>query len=193
LSFIYYVSGTPTFGSYDQQTYTFTVGDTAIRAVGTNFVAGPLVPFTNQLVATFTNGLANSSPTNFSAFINWGDNVTNSGVILTNLVGRKEVRGAHVYTNSGDYPVYVTIRSAVGAQAAVVCTSTVPPSLSLTRSGTNNSYRWPAWAFAYRVVSNTNLAGTNWVAVTNAATLVGYQNVVTNSTTDKGLFFRLKK
>ncbi len=192
-SVIFYVSASPSFATYDQQTYTFAFGDTAINAIATNFIAQPLVLFSNQLVATFTNGVANSPTNNFGAFINWGDNSTSSGVIKTNSLGRKEVRGSHIYTNSGDYPVYITIQSTLGASATVVCTSTVPPSVSAARLGTNNSIGWPAWAFAYQPMSNTNFTSTNWVAITNLSSLVGYQNVVTNSTTNNKFFFRLKK
>jgi len=188
-----YVSASSSFSSYDQQTYTFAVGDTVINASATNFIAQALTPFSNQLVATFTNGVANSSTNSFTASINWGDNSINNGVITTNSLGRKEVRGSHVYTNSGDYAVYVTIQSALGASATVVSTATVPPSLGLARSGTNNNVAWPAWAFAYQLLSNTNLAGTNWLTVTNTSSLVGYANVVNNATPDNKLFFRLKK
>jgi hypothetical protein len=193
ISIMVYVSGSPSFATYDQQLYTFAFGDTAIYATPTNFIAPALAPLSNQLLATFTNGVANSSPTNFSAFINWGDNATNSGVIMTNSLGRKEVRGSHTYTNSGDYPVYVAIQSTLGASSTAVCTSTVPPSLSLARVGTNNSLSWPAWAFAYQPLSNTNFTGTNWVAMTNLSTLVAYQNIVTNGTGNSNLFFRLRK
>ena len=192
--FYYYSSTLPTFATYDKQTLHLRFGDTpVIHAFATNFAVPALVPFTSQLIATFTNGIPNSSTNNFSALINWGDNSTNSGVIMTNSRGLKEVRGSHTYTNSGDYPVYISIQSTLGASATVVSTSTVPPSLSLTRSGTNNSVTWPAWAFAYRLLSNTNLTGTNWVTITNIASLVGYENVVTNSTANSNLFFRLEK
>jgi hypothetical protein len=194
VSFVVYVSDTPGFANYDQQIYTFAFGDTVINATATNFIAPPLVPFSNQLVATFTNGVANSPTNNFSATINWGDNFISSGVIKTNsLLGHKEVRGSHIYTNSGDYPVYITIQSALGASATVVSTSTVPPSVSLTRIKTNNSVGWPAWAFSYQPQANTNFAGTDWVAITNLPSLVGYQNVITNGTTNNKSFFRLKK
>jgi cyclophilin family peptidyl-prolyl cis-trans isomerase len=193
VSAIVYVSASPSFGTYDQQAYTFAFGDTVINAIATNFITPALAPFSNQLIATFTNGVSNSATNDFSAFINWGDNSTNSGVIATNSLGRKEVRGSHIYTNSGDYPVYITIQSTLGASVTVVSTSTVPPSLSLTRLGTNNSVGWPAWAFAYRLLSNTNLTSTNWVAMTNISSLVAYQNVVTNGTADSNCFFRLKK
>ena len=188
-----YVSGSSSFSSYDRQTYTFTFGDTPVSVLATNFVAPALRLFSNQLVATFTNGVPNSAATNFTASINWGDNVTNSGVIKTNSFGRKEVRGSHVYTNSGEYPVYITIQSALGASATVVSTATVPPALNLTRMATNNSFAWPAWAFAYQLVSNANVTGANWGAITNRPSLAGYQNVVTNSTTNRNGFFRLKR
>jgi cyclophilin family peptidyl-prolyl cis-trans isomerase len=188
-----YVSSTPSFTLYDQQTYTFAFGDTPINATGTNFIA-PVLGFSNQPLATFTNGVPNSPTSNFSAFINWGDNSTNSGVIATNAaLGRKEVRGSHTYTNSGDYPVYITLQSALGVSTTVVCTSTVPPVLGFTRTKTNNTISWPAWAFAYQLRSSSNLANPNWTPATNLSSLVGYQNVVTNSTTASNLYFRLKR
>ncbi|PWU11051.1 MAG: hypothetical protein C5B50_24145 [Verrucomicrobia bacterium] len=193
INIILYVSSDPNFSTYDQQAYTFGVGDTRISANASNFVAQALTPFSNQLVATFTNGVPNSAPANFTASINWGDNSVTAGTITTNSLGRKEVRGSHTYTNSGDYPVYSTIQSVLGASATVIATATVPPALSLTRSGTNNIVGWPAWAFAYKPLSNTNITTTNWVAITNASSLSGYQNVVTNSTTTNKYFFRLKK
>jgi cyclophilin family peptidyl-prolyl cis-trans isomerase len=193
LSFKVYVSDSSGFATYDQQLVTFAVGDTPVSANATNFVAPPLTPFTNQLLTMFTNGVPNSSPTNFTAFINWGDNSTNSGSITTNTLGIKEVLGSHIYTNSGDYPIYITIQSVLGASSTVVCTSTVPPSVSLTRSGTANTIGWPAWAFSYQLLSNTNLGTMNWAAVTNISALVGYENVVTNSTVNPDLFFRLRR
>jgi cyclophilin family peptidyl-prolyl cis-trans isomerase len=202
-SFIFVVSSSSSWGfyhqyglplpPYDQQKYTFTFGDTPIVAQASNFTAQALVPFTNQLMATFTNGVPNSAITNFTAFINWGDNSTNSGVIFTNLSNQKEVLGAHTYTNAGTYPVYVTIQSYLGAAATVVSTASVPPSLSLTTAGTNNVVAWPAWATDYQLQSVTNLAGANWQAVSNFSALNGYSSVVTNGMTNAILFFRLEK
>jgi len=56
--------------------------DTVISAIPTNFTATALMPFTNLLLATFTNGVPNSATNNFTVFINWGDNSTNGGLIL---------------------------------------------------------------------------------------------------------------
>ncbi|MEI8288644.1 MAG: peptidylprolyl isomerase [Verrucomicrobiota bacterium] len=191
-AYYYYYFGV-SVAPYDKQAYTFTFGDTPISARATNFTAGALSPFTNQLLATFTNGTPGSSPTNFSATINWGDNVISGGSIATNFAGGKEVRGAHTYSNSGEYPVYVTIRSATGASATAVTTATVPPLLSLARNGSNSIVRWPAWAADYQLQTNDNPGTTNWASPTNFSILSGYENVLTHGGTNRSLFFRLKK
>jgi cyclophilin family peptidyl-prolyl cis-trans isomerase len=193
INMIFYVGPNPSFTTYDQQLYTFTLGDTPISAQGTNFTAFALMPFTNQLLATFTNGVPGSPTNNFTAYINWGDNSTNSGVIVNGLNSRKNVLGSHTYTNAGNYPIYLTIQSTVGASAIVVSTANVPPTLNSTLAGTQNVISWPAWATGYQLLSNTNLSTANWSAVSNFSTLVGYQSVVTNSPTGSDLFYRLKQ
>lgn len=193
LRFYVYASQYSGFDSYDVQLVTFAVGDTVISPLNTNITAKPLVGFTNQILATFTNGVANSSSNNFTAAVNWGDNSTNAAVIITNAAGRKEVRGTHTYTNSGVYPVYITINSIGGAQTNVVSVAMVQPSLSLSRSGTNNVLRWPAWAANFQPQTHTNLATTNWVAVTNTSYLIGYENVTTNGSSNTNRFYRLKR
>ena len=181
------------FSVTDQQLFTVAVGDTPITASATTFVARPSAPFSNQLVATFTNGLSASAASNFTATINWGDNSVTSGVIQTNAAGWKEVRGSHTFTNAGNYPVLVTINSYLGADAEVTATAFVPPSLALSRIGTNSVIKWPAFAFDYQLQSNTNLASADWVPVTNQAAFVGYDNVATNSSGGTNRYFRLKR
>ena len=193
LQFYVAVSQNSNFSTYDIQRYVFVVGDTDISAMPTNLTARPLVSFTNQILATFTNGIANSSSNNFTAAINWGDNSTNSGVIVTNASGRKEVRGTHTYTNSGVYPIYVTIKSVAGAETNVVAVATVQPSVTMTRSGTNDVLRWPAWAGDFQPQTHTNLATTNWVSVTNISYLIGYENVATNGSSGTNRFYRLRR
>ncbi len=183
----------PGFSTYDEQYITFAVGDVPITAFATSFVASASVPFTNQLLVTFTNTVSTSAASNFTASINWGDNSVTSGVVQTNLAGKKEVRGSHSYTNAGNYAVQVTINSYLGAQAVVTSTAIVPPSLSLTRSGTNSILKWPAFAFDYHPESHTNLTTTNWVAVTDPVNLAGYDNVATNSSGGTNRFFRLRR
>jgi cyclophilin family peptidyl-prolyl cis-trans isomerase len=205
VNLVFYVSSNPnwvfyfqnfppsSWPPYDSQTYSFAFGDTLISAQGTNFTAFALMPLSNQLLATFTNGVPNSPSNNFTAYINWGDNSTNSGVIVNGLNSRKNVLGSHTYTNAGNYPIYLTIQSAVGASTTVVSTANVPPTLSLTLAGTQNVISWPAWATAYQLLSETNLSAANWSAVGNYPTLVGYQNVVTNNPAGADLFYRLRQ
>jgi peptidyl-prolyl cis-trans isomerase A (cyclophilin A) len=178
---------------YDYQEYTFVFGDTPIVAQPVSVAPQTLAPFTNLRLATFTNGVTGSAVTNFSANINWGDDTITAGVIATNTAGFKQVFGTHDYTNSGDYPVYITLQSSLGVTAVVSNTITVKPSLMLNHTGDNNVLVWSAWAFAYQLQSSTNLAGTNWLAVTNFSTLTGFQNTVSNSMSSANAFFRLKK
>lgn len=187
------VSQYANFAIFDYQEFDFAVGDTAISATSTNLIARPLVAFTNQILATFTNGFANSPTGNFLATINWGDNSTSIGNIVTNSSGRKEVRGTHTYANSGHYPIYVRILSAFGAETTVVTTAYVQPSLSLTRTSTSNQLRWPAWATDYKLQSHTNLTTSNWNTNSNLPSLSGYEIVVTNLSTGSNGFFRLKR
>jgi len=180
------------FSTFDLQIYTFAIGDTAITANATNFATNPLQPFTNQLIASFTNGIFNSPVGNFTASINWGDNSISLGLIVTNASGRKEVRGSHTYTNSGTYPVFITIDSTLGAQAKTTATAYVRPALRFSRSNNLNILRWPAWANEYQLQFHTNLATSNWTAMTNLPVLQGYEMVVTNASPSGNLFFRLK-
>ena len=192
-SFAIRVGPNSSLTTFDRQVFSFAFGDTVISAVPTNFTATALVPFTNQLLATFTNGVPNSPTSNFAASINWGDNTISGGVIVTNPAGGKEVRASHTYTNAGNYPVYLTLLSAFGAHATVVSTASVPPAVSLARISTNNVVRWPAWATDYQLQSATNLAAPTWQPATNFSALDGYDSVNTNSTINDTVFFRLKK
>jgi hypothetical protein len=181
------------FASYDIQSYTFGAGDTVIFGLGTNFTALAQVPFADRVVAIFTNGIPNSPVGSFTALINWGDNATNSGVIVTNVAGWKEVRGGHTYTNAGDYPVYIAIQSSLGANATVVSSAAVPPILDAALSGTNRVLRWPAWAADYALQSTTNIAAGTWAGAANLPALVGYDVFVTNPAAADRVFFRLKR
>ena len=178
---------------YDVQEYTFVFGDTPIIAQPASVAPQTSAPFTNLLLATFSNGVPGSAITNFSAAINWGDDTITTGAITTNAAGLKQVWGAHAYTNSGDYPVYVTIQSQLGVTTVVSNTITLMPTLNLNQEGAKSVLAWPAWAFAYQLQTSTNLAGPDWLAVTNYPTLTGFQNTASNPAPATSAFFRLKK
>jgi peptidylprolyl isomerase len=174
-------------------TYYFTFGDTPINAQAS--ATPPQLPgtFTNLLLATFTNGVAGSAITNFTASIQWGDDSITVGGITTNLARMKEVLGSHTYTNSGIYPITITIQSGLGVTAVVSNAVTVLPSLSLTYTGPNIMVAWPAWAYGFGLQSSSNLSGAVWSGVTNYPMLAGFQNVVSNTPPPGNLFFRLKE
>jgi peptidylprolyl isomerase len=174
-------------------TYYFTFGDTPINTQPS--VLPPQLPgtFTNLLLATFTNGVAGSAVTNFTSYIQWGDDSITAGVITTNAARMKEVLGSHTYTNSGIYPIAITIQSGLGVTAVVSNAITAVPSLSLTPVGTNMEAAWPAWAYQFGLQSCSNLTGTAWMDVTNYPALSGFQNVVSNSISSGNRFFRLKE
>jgi cyclophilin family peptidyl-prolyl cis-trans isomerase len=188
----YYQLGITPYPPYDSLTCFFTFGDTPISAQ-----ASPLPPqwpgtFTNLLLATFTNGVPGSAATNFTASIQWGDDSITAGMIATNIARTKEVLGSHTYTNSGIYPIAITIQSALGVTAVVSNAVAVAPSLALTQSGSNIAIAWPAWAYQFNLQSSSNLTGTIWTGVTNYPALSGFQNIVSNSVSSGNLFYRLK-
>ncbi len=126
---------------YYYQTYFFTFGDTPIGAQASATAPQRTGTFTNLLLATFTNGASASAATNFTASIQWGDDTITAGVINTNTSRMKLVLGSHTYTNSGVYPIAITIQSGLGVTAVVTNAITVVPSLSLMRMG-SASMRW---------------------------------------------------
>jgi cyclophilin family peptidyl-prolyl cis-trans isomerase len=174
-------------------TYNFTFGDTPISAQAAAVAPQPPGSFTNLLLATFTNGVAGSALTNFTASIQWGDDSITAGTITTNTAQIKLVYGAHTYTNSGAYPIAITLQSGLGVTTVVSNGVTVMPSLSLTHTGSNAVVAWPAWAYGFGLQSCSNLSGTVWAGVTNYPTLIGFQNVVSNTPPLGNLFFRLKE
>ena len=178
---------------YDVLTYNFTFGDTPINAQVSVLPSQSPGTFTNLLLATFTNGVAGSAVTNFTASVQWGDDSITAAVITTNLARMKQVYGSHTYTNSGVYPIAITIQSGLGVTTVVSNAVTVAPSLSLTSAGTNIEVAWPAWAYQYGLQTSSNLTGSVWAGVTNYAALSGFQNVVSNTASPGNHFFRLKE
>lgn len=182
----------PDFFPADSQVYRFVFGDTEIRAWPTQFVAGVGTPFSNQVVAFFTNGVPGSPSGNFTASIHWGDNTTNNGVVVA-AGAVKQVLGSHTYTSAGHYPVEVMIESVNGARTTLKSTALVPPALQLARAGNNNRITWPSWAPGFQVQSRTDLLAAPWGNVTNLPSLEEFDFVVTHQTTANAVFFRLTR
>lgn len=67
-----------------------------------------------------------------------------------------------------------------------------PPELSITTSGTNAVLSWSLAAANFTLQSCTNLAGTNWIAVSGMPGTNNGNYVVTNSMVGSARFYRLK-
>jgi hypothetical protein len=65
------------------------------------------------------------------------------------------------------------------------------PQLTVATSGTNALISWPSWTTAFQLQSNTNLLGTNWVAVTRPLSTNGNQISALVPLSNKQQFFRL--
>ncbi|HNQ74397.1 MAG TPA: peptidylprolyl isomerase [Verrucomicrobiota bacterium] len=178
---------------YDWQHFRFVVGDTAIHATPATFVAQPQQEFSDQLLATFTNGIPDSLPGSFSAVINWGDNTLTTNAVVAGGGGLKEVRGSHTYLRSGHYPIRIRIQSVQGATTEVLSRAHVPPRLRLAWPDTAPVLCWPAWATDYRLQICTNLEAGVWANLPEFPTLNGYEMWLTNGTAQPATFYRLRR
>jgi hypothetical protein len=68
------------------------------------------------------------------------------------------------------------------------------PRLTIQTAGANAvRLLWPTNPPLFNLESNTNLASTNWIAVSPAPVVIGTNKIVTNSVTPAPMFYRLKK
>jgi cyclophilin family peptidyl-prolyl cis-trans isomerase len=119
--------------AFDEQLYTFVFGDTPIHGQSNTVTALASVPFTNLVLATFTNGVPKSVYTNFTAYVNWGDDTTNTVTVTENATGEKAVLGGHTYLWPGTYPVYVQVQSGIGASSTILsCVNVTNPPAPVT-------------------------------------------------------------
>ena len=89
-----------------------------------------------------------------------------------------------VFASGLNEPVAIAIRR-TGSVAVI-------PRLFITTSGTNALISWMPAAPNYTLQSNTNLAGTNWIAVPGTPGTNNGNYVLTNGLTGSTRFFRLK-
>ena len=165
---------TPSSGQpYAQQAFHFVIGDTPITGQPNSVTVRAAAPFTNALLATFTNGLPGSAATNFTAYLNWGDDSTNFAVVTASAAGIKSVWGTHTYDWPGNYPVYVTVQSAIGATTTLLSfinVSSAAPRLTVAAGPalTTNGFAFdlqPANGLNGRIQVSTNL--TSWTTLAN--------------------------
>ena len=158
---------------YREQEFSCVIGDTPIGGQTNTVTVRAAAAFTNALLATFTNGVPRSAATNFAAYVNWGDDSTNTAMVTTNASGMKSVWGAHTYAWPGSYPVYVTVQSSIGATTTFLSfinaigtapRLTLTASPALTRSGFSFNLQ-PTGNLNGFIQFSTNLL--SWTTLTN--------------------------
>jgi cyclophilin family peptidyl-prolyl cis-trans isomerase len=126
------------------QTLEVGVGDMAIVATPEHIEGDENVSTFNLLLATFRHGAAGASPDDFVATVNWGDGteLRTSGAVGSPITivrspsqaGAFEVRGGHLFSKAGFYPLHVTIDNVNGATATAKGTSTIYPAGTTLRA-----------------------------------------------------------
>jgi hypothetical protein len=103
----------------------------SITANGGHSFAGDTPLAVNGPVATFTDSVPNTTPGDYTATVDWGDNAASPGTITSN--GNSfTVSGSHTYANAGSFTITVTIavngNSSQGtATDSATATSPAPP------------------------------------------------------------------
>jgi len=106
--------------------------------------------------------------------------------------------GINPATPPGQYFGFVTLRGGTNIFAATDLASPIfevslpPAALGLAHSGTNVVLSWPSPPGGFALQRNSDLTTTNWVTVTNTATIANGQNQVILSLAGNIQFYRLK-
>jgi hypothetical protein len=95
-----------------------------LTAAGQDFAATAGAPFSG-VVATFTSGIPNALPAQFSATITWGDGNTSAGGIAATGPGTFSVSGTNTYADPRSYAVSVLITDVYDETASAASTATV--------------------------------------------------------------------
>jgi hypothetical protein len=103
------------------------------------------------------------------------------------VVATKDVASA------GTYNVTWTATPTQGTHMWLVAVQQRGPLLHVQASGKNVTVSWPTSSVAYSLEMTSNLLqGNVWQPVTNAPSIVGIQNMITNTITPGSAFYRLK-
>jgi uncharacterized Zn-binding protein involved in type VI secretion len=106
---------------------TITVIDAAVTIISNPPISGT-VGASSSLVATFVDDTLTGLPSDFSAWITWGDGSPPSGGTITPdpyLVGFYNVTGSHTYWTAGSFPVTLTIKDEDGNTASTSNTASI--------------------------------------------------------------------
>lgn len=109
---------------------TTVVNDAPLAAVGHTVSASPgSLSLKNVTVATFSDANPYSTPSDFTATVNWGDGIVGTAQIVANINGGFSVIASHTYqsSRSSSYPLTIQIVDAGGSTATVSGTALLRP------------------------------------------------------------------
>jgi hypothetical protein len=109
---------------------TVTAGNAALAASGVPVTGVQGFAIVDTVVATFTDANPNTTPSGYSAAVDWGDGTDPfPGRISVNPAGGFQVTGTHVYVDEGSYAVTVVIYDLglTGASAGATATISDAP------------------------------------------------------------------
>ena len=138
----YIAAGTYTFivqvtdpdGNKGNATGTATVSAPANAGGPQNLVAQPVAaivnqPFSNVVLASFTDSDPNANATDFTAAITWGDGIsTPSTTVVAAGPGTFNVEGTHTYNAVGNYPMGILVTDTQNRRATTTGTASVASS-----------------------------------------------------------------
>jgi hypothetical protein len=113
------------------------VSSATLHVTGLPVQATASLPFT-ALLATVTGANPDAAVGDFTATINWGDGTTSDGTLRADPSGGFDISGTHTYSQSGWYPITVTVADPTGAVAGTALTkvSVAPAPPTVTAKGT---------------------------------------------------------
>jgi len=88
---------------------TMVVHDAPLSSLAFNQSSVEGSPLSNNVIAHFNDVNPNSTISDFSAVINWGDGTSTNGQVVVNPSGGFDVTGSHIYGNFGSYNMHVNI------------------------------------------------------------------------------------
>ena len=151
--------------------------------------------YLNNLQFSFTNAATNFLTGGTNAFFANVPGILLPGENYTDTIFSVFINPA---ATNGNYAGIATIQggsnifSFASLSSQPFTITLAPAPLTITRSSTNVLVRWPSPPAAFTLQQNTNLAGTNWLAVTAPSVFTNGLNQTILSATNTRQLYRLK-
>ena len=151
--------------------------------------------FLNNLQFSFTNAATNFLAPGTNVFFANVPGILLPGENYTDTIFSVFLNPA---ATNGDYIGSATVQggsnifSSASLSSQTFHITLAPAPLAITRSSTNVLLQWPSPPATFTLQQNTNLAGTNWLAVATPSVFTNGLNLTILSATNTRQFYRLK-